>query len=214
MGICALVAASDFNASFFEKRYRQGAFERIVAVDAGFEHLAQQGVAPDVALGDFDSLGYVPRAPKIIEHPVHKDKSDLELAFDYVGQSGCNQVEVYGALGRRLDHTLANLQIFARFAERGIGVEAIDANAALHVLVGPATFDLPVLESGVVSVFAACDKVLGVTERGLEYPLEDAVLTNRTSLGLSNELMGIPASVSVRTGTLYVFYPLDWEFAR
>ena len=208
MGICALVAASDFNASFFEKRYHQGAFERIVAVDAGFAHLAKLGVSPDAALGDFDSLGYVPHAPQVIEHPAHKDQSDLELALGYVAQSRCDHVEIYGALGGRLDHTLANLQIFARFAERGMQVEAIDMNAALRVLVGPAAFNLPVLESGVVSVFAACDEVSGVTERGLEYPLEDAVLTNRTSLGLSNELTGIPASVSVREGTLYVFYPL------
>jgi len=50
-----------------------------------------------------------------------------------------------------------------------------------------------------------------VIERGLEYPLDDATLTNRTSLGLSNELTGEEAAVAVEEGTLYVFFPLEQQ---
>ncbi len=42
----------------------------------------------------------------------------------------------------------------------------------------------------------------------MEYPLDNATLTNRTTLGLSNELIGKPAAVSVEAGTLFVFHPL------
>ena len=56
--------------------------------------------------------------------------------------------------------------------------------------------------------FSANDTARGVIERGLEYSLDDEPLSNRTSLGLSNELTGKPAAVSVEEGTLYVFYPL------
>ncbi|MEG1839878.1 MAG: thiamine diphosphokinase, partial [Raoultibacter sp.] len=45
-------------------------------------------------------------------------------------------------------------------------------------------------------------------EQGLAYPLDDATLSNRSSLGLSNELVGKAASVSVQKGTISVFYPL------
>ena len=64
---------------------------------------------------------------------------------------------------------------------------------------------------GTVSVLAASDEVRGVTETGMEYALQNAVLSSRTSLGLSNELVGRRACVSVEEGTLYVFYPLISE---
>ena len=208
MGVCALVAASDFNASYFQQRFQSGAFAHIVAVDAGYSHLEALGVRPHTVLGDFDSLGFVPAAENLVRYPSHKDKSDLELAFDFALENGFSSVEVYGALGGRVDHTLANLQLFARFAEAGMQVVVCGNDSALRVLVGPATFELPSVSAGTVSVFSAGDCAYGVTESGLEYPLENAQLSNRTSLGLSNELKGKSASVSVQKGTLYVFYPL------
>ena len=80
---------------------------------------------------------------------------------------------------------------------------------AVRCVTGPDVFELPEgLDTGVVSVFSANDTARGVIERGLEYSLDDEPLSNRTSLGLSNELTGKPAAVSVEEGTLYVFYPL------
>ncbi|MEG0620475.1 MAG: thiamine diphosphokinase, partial [Raoultibacter sp.] len=87
-------------------------------------------------------------------------------------------------------------------------VTGIADTFAVRFLTGPATFELPAYDAGTVSVFAANDVVSGVTEQGLAYPLDDATLSNRSSLGLSNELVGKAASVSVQKGTISVFYPL------
>ena len=208
MTTIALVAACDFNADEFMRMYEQDAFDKVYAVDAGFASLEQVGVAPDVALGDFDSLGYKPRAARVIKFPAHKDKSDLELGFERAVTDKARAVYVFGALGGRLDHTLANMQLFAAFAEQDLEVTAIGLDCAVRVLVGPDAFDLPRYNKGVVSVFSATDESLGVIERGMEYPLDDETLTNRTSLGLSNELIGEEAAVGVAEGTLYVIYPL------
>ena len=207
MTMCALVAACDFNASDFLARREAGEFDCVVAVDAGYAHLEQVGCVPDAVLGDFDSLGYVPKGDNVEVHPVHKDKSDLELAFDYVAARGFDNAAVYGALGGRLDHALANLQICARFAEDGMRVILVGAEHTVDILVGPAALELPRIDCGTVSVFSAVDISYGVTECGLEYPLDNATLSNRTTLGLSNELKGQPASISVEQGTLFVFYP-------
>ena len=40
--------------------YESDAFDHIIAVDGGLRSLEEVGVKPNVALGDFDSLGYVP----------------------------------------------------------------------------------------------------------------------------------------------------------
>ena len=57
-------------------------------------------------------------------------------------------------------------------------------------------------------MFSASDVARGVIESGLEYSVNDETLTNRTTRGLSNELMGERATVAVEEGTLMVFYPL------
>ena len=208
MAACALVATCEFNEADFCARWKAGQFDSVIAVDGGYAHLQQTGCKPDVVLGDFDSLGFVPEGENVERHPVHKDKSDLELAFDAAAGHGFSRTVVYGALGGRLDHTMANLQMCARFAEGGMDIELVGMDSAVTILVGPAALELPALERGTVSVFSAVGESRGVTERGLEYPLEDARLSNRTTLGLSNEMTGKPASVSVAEGTLFVFHPI------
>ena len=208
MSTCALVAASDFNADHFKMLDEAGAFSWVVAVDGGFAHLESIGRAPDLAIGDFDSLGYVPKAKRVSRHPVEKDKSDLELAFDRAMMRRFEEIVVYGALGGRLDHTLANLQIFAKFSERGVYVTAIGDTYEVQLLTGPDVLDLPRLDAGTVSVFAASDRATGVIERGLKWTLDDETLTNRTSRGLSNEFIGEDAAVGVEEGTLYIIVPL------
>jgi len=205
---CALVAASDFNAEHFSECASAGEFDFVMAVDGGFAHLQAIDFAPDYVMGDFDSLGYVPVGANVEVHPAHKDKSDLELALDYVAERAYGRVVIYGALGGRLDHTMAALQMCARFAEAGMEVTLVDSGCAVRILVGPALFMLPLRESGTVSVFSATDVSTDVSEWGMEYPLEHARLTNRTTLGLSNELKGEPAGITLNAGTLYVFYPL------
>ena len=199
------MAASVFNADDFIARDREGGFDFVLAVDGGLAHLQGIGRAADFVLGDFDSLGHVPEGDNVEVHPVHKDKSDLELALDRVLAEGFSEARIYGALGGRLDHSIANLQMCARFAEAGLGISLVGADCVVRILVGPGEYALPPLERGTVSVFSATDESAGVTERGLEYPLEGATLTNRTTLGLSNELVGRPASVSVERGTLYIY---------
>lgn len=208
MAVCALVAASDFNEEDFRARWKTGGFDCVIAVDAGFASLAKIGCQPDAVVGDFDSLGYVPDGVAVERHPVHKDKSDLELALDLVASRGFENVVIYGALGARLDHTIANLQMCARFAEEGIGVQLVGSESVVSILVGPSELALSARQAGTVSVFSAVALSHGVTEQGLEYPLENASLSNRTTLGLSNEFVGTEASVSVESGTLYVFHPV------
>lgn len=208
MATCALVGAIDFNAEDFCGRYNQNMFDHVIAVDAGFAHLESVDVIPDMAVGDFDSLGYVPKCKRVSRYPAEKDASDMELAMEKAVAFGYENLVIYGALGGRIDHTIANMQLFARFSERGAHVLGVADSYALRLLTGPDVYELPALEQGIVSVFSANDVACGVIERGMKYSLDDEPLTNRTSRGLSNELIGEPATVAVESGTLYIFHPL------
>ena len=174
MATCAIVGASpEFNAEDFKARYEAGMFEFVIAVDAGFAYLEELGVKPDMAVGDFDSLGYLPKCRRVSRFPVKKDKSDMELALEKAVAWDYDDLVVYAALGGRLDHTIANLQLFAKFSEREFYVTAVGEGSALRALTGPDVMDLPLLESGTVSVFSANDCARGVIETGMLYSLDD-----------------------------------------
>ena len=208
MKTCALVGASTFNAEQFLAMYEAGTFDSIIAVDGGFASLDEVGVKPDLVLGDFDSLGYVPKGIRNVRFPVEKDKSDMELALKRAKSQRFDSVIVFGALGKRLDHTLANMAVFSKYSELGLKVTAIDEDSAIFFISGPDIFEAPAKESGTVSVFAMSDKTEGVFERGLKWELDNVELTNRESIGLSNELIGEAVMIGVEKGTLAIFFPL------
>ncbi|MDO4533839.1 MAG: thiamine diphosphokinase [Coriobacteriia bacterium] len=217
----ALVGASDFNGGHFAGE----CFDFVVAVDGGFAYLRDVGVAADVVVGDFDSLGYVPEAKDVRCFPPEKDESDLELACRVACEAGCDSLVLYGCLGRRFDHTLAVLQVMVKFARRGIRVCAVGDEFALAVLCGDAgqgclRFAAAPLDGfgngmyrNYLSAFAYGGAAAGVCERGLKYALDDATVPDDVSLGLSNEFTGAAAEVRVRTGCLVVTFPLAaWEY--
>lgn len=218
MNACAIVAASEFNSQRFCELDAACAFGCVIAVDGGYAHLEHIGRAPDVAIGDFDSLGYVPQGVPVERFSANKDASDTELALMWAEGHGYGRIYAFGMLGGRLDHTIANMQVFARYSEEGMEILAEGASEELVFLSGPATLDIEARlmseRAGIqrasltVSVFSMSDECTGVSERGMKWELHDVALSNRTSLGLSNELVRDVASVSVRSGTLAVFLPL------
>ena len=208
METCAFVGASDFNEAHFAQQAEAGAYDAVIAVDGGYEALRRIGITPSVAIGDFDSLGYVPDDVPVQRFDPCKAASDMELALAYACEQGARRVEVYGALGGRLDHTVANIQLLARFSEQGMEASAIGLDQRVAFVTGPAVYELPLLDSGTVSVFALNDQVDGLLEEGMRYAFDSPQLANRSTRGLSNELIGRPARVHIAQGTLIVFCPL------
>lgn len=204
MSACAIVGASDFNSDAFLMMEEAGMFDYVIAVDAGFRSLEEVGKKPDFVLGDFDSLGYKPRGIRIATYSADKDKSDMELAIDRARTKKFDTLFIFGALGRRLDHTLANIQVLSKASEDGMKVCAVGKNETVFFLTGPNTFELDAREEGVISVFAMDDQVEGLFERGLKWELDDVVLKNRLSLGLSNKFIGEPVLIGVEKGTIAV----------
>ena len=70
-------------------------------------------------VGDFDSLGQVPEGENIVRHPVMKDDTDMMLAVKLGLERGYTRFHIYGGMGGRTDHTIANIQTLAYIAGRG-----------------------------------------------------------------------------------------------
>ena len=176
----------------------------LVAVDGGYRVCKELGRTPDLALGDFDSLGFVPDdCPVLAVSPI-KDESDLELALRWALERGFTEARMFGFTGGRLDHTLAALQVCAWACEQGFRLALVARDAEIRFLVGPDVLEIPSREKGTVSLFAMNDEISGLTIEGLLYQVQDATLTSRSSRGLSNEFIGGSARISLSEGTAVV----------
>ncbi len=168
-----------------------------IAADGGLRHTQALGLEPDVILGDFDSLGYVPDHSRVF--PVEKDDTDTMLAVKLALERGCDFFLFYGALdGPRLDHTVANFQTLAYLASHGARGVLIGRDYIVTVLAGE-HIEFPASAAGILSLFClgACAEV---TIRGLQYPLEHGLLRPDFPLGVSNHFVGRAARITVHDG--------------
>lgn len=213
MSTCALVGSVDFNA----KHFLEQDFDYVIAVDGGLKHLQAIDVVPDLVLGDFDSLGFVPEDIEVLTFPVHKDESDIELALYHAAKADYDTLVVYGCLSGRLDMTYAVLQLLTHFSQEGARVFAVGEDAIATAITDGKHDALAFSEAaqGTVSAFAATEVAAGVNEVGLEYLLDNATLTHDVPLGVSNAFAGMPSSISVKQGTLIIFFPTQaWNALR
>lgn len=108
---CIFVAAGDISEEYFKALTGTGPRPFIFGIDGGYRFLKEKGVKPDIVIGDFDSLGFVPDDPDTEVFPVRKDKPDTMLAIDRAKELMFDTAFVLGAFGgKRLDHTISNLQ--------------------------------------------------------------------------------------------------------
>ena len=180
----------------------------IIAADKGLLNTNKFGITPHFIVGDFDSLGYTPEGSNIIKHPVMKNETDTILAVDVGLDKGYTDFVIYGCLGGRLDQTIASIQTAQYVANKGGRAVLIDGKTHVTVIINSSiSFDKDC--NGIISVFANSDKAEGVTETGLLYSLDDAMLTPNFPLGVSNEFIGENATVSVKKGILNIIWQTD-----
>ena len=176
----------------------------IIAADGGVIHTQNLGITPDVILGDFDSLGYVPAGANVF--PVEKDDTDAMLAVRHGLALGCEEFLLYGSLdGKRLDHTVANFQTLQYLADHGACCYLIGQDYMVTVVKDGAV-SFPAGSEGILSVFCMGGDAEDVTIDGAQYSLTDGKLTAGFPLGVSNHFVGQKATVSVKSGSLLLLW--------
>lgn len=184
-----------------------------IAADGGLDHMRAMGLSPDFVIGDFDSLsGDVPDSDRSVRLPPQKDDPDLLSALKVGWSRGAREFHIYGALGGRIDHTIANAQLMALLASHG-GIGYLYGDGSIVTAIADGALEFPanhVAPRRMISVFSHSDVCHGVTIAGLKYVLEGAALANTVVQGVSNEFVdGSAATVSVESGTLIVTFPIE-----
>ncbi len=105
-------------ASDLQRWLRPG--DRLLCADGGARVALQYDLRPLRVIGDFDSLNDAElqalerRGAQLERHPAHKDETDLELALLYAASTEPDgEIVILGALGGRLDQTVANVMLLA-----------------------------------------------------------------------------------------------------
>ena len=206
MGTCVIFCAAGFDR--LAEEIQDG--DLVIAADGGLKHTEKLGLAPDVILGDFDSLGFMPEGAEVF--PVEKDDTDAMLAVRCGLDRGCRRFVLYGGLdGDRLDHTLANFQTLQYLADRGADGYLV-GEKYLVTVVKNGSLSFPAEAKGVLSVFCLGTDAAGVTLLGLKYPLEDGTLSSGFPLGVSNHFIGKKSSISVKNGSLLLLWDRENGF--
>ena len=166
-----------------------GQADLTIAADSGLAAFDAAGLAPDLLIGDMDSID-----PALLERYGNLPQERLCCV---------KGITLLGALGGRLDHALANLMLLVRahragvFAEilgEGVRVIRVPGKAVLHGAKGDTVSFLPLGDAR------------GVTLTGFFYPLDRHDLHSDYPLGVSNVVTQDEAAVFVQDGDLLMFH--------
>lgn len=198
---CRIVGGGDFSPEIFKKNTeREKGF--VIAADSGYKYLTDMNIIPDLTIGDFDSLGFIPENCPVITLPVEKNDTDISAAIKEGVKRGFVDFEIYGALGGgRISHTVANIQLLSTAEKYGAKAVIYDGKTTLTAL-SSATLSFSEERTGSLSVFALTDKI-SVKISGTHYDYE-GLIENSFPLGVSNSFIGKKASVTVLSGTALI----------
>ena len=181
-----------------------------IAADSGYHTARALGERIDILLGDFDSIGDMPRdeGMEIRRVPAEKDYTDTQLAVEIALDKGAEDIIMIGGLSGRLDHTLSTLAILEDLHGRGVYATLTDGQSRARYLKSSSTL-VARSHYKYLSLIAADDIVKGVDIEGCKYPLKKATLHRRNQFAVSNEITGNVAFISVKKGGVYIIESRD-----
>ena len=201
--ICYIVGAAPFN---LPQNFKKEENDVIICADGGLNALEKYSITPDICVGDFDSLGFIPETENTVVFNKEKDETDTFLAYLEGKKLGFSKFVIFGGIGgSRPEHTFANLQLLSYMAKRGERGLLIGDDIFITAI-SDDKIKFPETNRGYISVFCFGDNAEGVNIKNLKYECTDGLLTNDFPLGVSNEFIGKQAEISVKKGVLTILW--------
>ena len=199
--------------------------DTVVAVDGALaffdevEEKTGKKIRIDHLVGDFDTI-----SPEILEKyssdsqiVIHryipeKDNTDtdiaVDLALDLSGKAPA-QILIIGALGGRVDHMLANLQMLEVISACGKEGLILDEQNRIRLITGSATLRRDEQYGRYISLVPVSKNLKGLSLRGVKYPLEGKDIVRGRSLLISNEITEDEAEINLAEGLAYLIESRD-----
>lgn len=181
----------------------------VVCCDAGFTVAQRLGLKIKAAIGDFDTLGYIPESDcDVITFAKEKDDTDTMLAVRYAIENGYEKVRIICALGGRVDHLYANIQTL-HFLSKSIPDSRIISDDCEMLILNSSSIAIHKSRFRYFSVFSVSDESKGVLISGSKYEASGALLKNDYPLGACNEFVDDKVNISCENGSLMIVLAND-----
>ncbi len=209
-----IVTGGEISRNFVKKHLKYSKYDIIIAVDKGLEILDILNIKPNYIVGDFDSIDrnvlkkYEKTNINIIKLNPEKDLTDTHSAINLAIEIKSENITILGAIGTRLDHTIANIHTLKIATDKNVNIKIVNE-----------TNEITLIEHNVklykdkkykyISLIPLTTVVENVTLKGLKYPLENRTLYIGDSLGISNEQLQEQAEIQLGKGILILIKSKD-----
>ena len=185
----------------------------LIVVDGALEVTHALGLHPDYIVGDFDTvdqtfLQYY-EEDIILRHIPEKDQTDTELAVETALLHGYRRLCLFGAVGSRMDHSLANIFLLEKIRKQQADAVIYNENNRLYLRERGFCIKKKEQYGNYVSLLPLTDCVKNVTLSGFKYSLQHQDFFRDATLGISNEIVDEEACVSFSDGSFIVVESKD-----
>ena len=212
--IATILANGDTpSQSLLEKLRRDSTF--LICTDGAANPLAQTKIIPNLIIGDLDSIDettkdFFVKKTKIIRKE-SQYATDLEKALSFCIESNFESVLIAGLKGGRIDHTLTNFAILAKYSEKlkinyiddqgyGLLCSKNEPSLGIQTTIGTTISLIPLMNTD------------GIKTAGLLYPLNDETLAPGIREGLSNQATSNNIKIEISTGCLLIYLNEDVQY--
>lgn len=209
-----IISGGDIEEEFLKSFINKKKIDKIIVADKGLEVLNRIDLKPNYIIGDFDSVNesvlnkYNENDIEIVKLNPEKDYTDTHMALKLAISLKSNQIYILGALGKRMDHAIANIHILKEALDNNLNCKIIDENNEIELI----TTGINVVKSSeykYISLIPLTTEVTGITLEGFKYSLNDATLEIGHSIGVSNEILSNEAKIIIKTGILIMIKSKD-----
>lgn len=171
-----------------------------IAADGGANRALEMDLQPDIITGDFDSYIVTGNEKATVIINPDQETNDLEKALSIAHEYNSANVIVFGATGKRVDHTLKNLSVLLQFTDKFNQICFKDKFSTIKLISSPFKEEFPLHSS--ISLIPLSGEVSGITTGGLRYPLKNELLKNGYRDGTSNETVEKIVEIEFKKGDL------------
>ena len=196
-----VICAGDNKSPEKLKEYARNS-DYIICADGGYLHAVENGITPNIIVGDFDSVKMPEDFLNVVKLPCEKDITDGFYALKFAVSKGASEIIYYSGIGDRYDHSYANICALNYTLERDIKTVLTDGKTEIYLIDSQITLTK---EKGTsASIYSFSDFSENVNISGLKYELENYLLVKYDIIGTSNEFVGKQAKISIDTGKLLI----------